>query len=499
MKRSNSFNNKKILCMLLLLFVCITSMFCGNTKKSVIVYPEKELRVPQSDLYYVYLNGNTRQNVTIFKNTCNQYCKGMFGEKPNDIKTLTKFKDRSIHWGHFSFQGQVRVDVYVNEDISSKEINIYPSRYGVKPHKISARHFAFTLNQTGQFSIELGTDGYKKVLLLFADPIEIDKPEALTEWKIIESGKPLLSQLSMNDSSVYFPKGVHDIGIFKVPSYVKNIYLEGGAWLWGAFIMDGKSCSDVKIYGRGVLSGAKLHLRESNMIEAKNGSDRIIVNGIVVADYSYFAVRLLGINNKVSWVKIVGGWIYNCDGIAVYAHSIVKNCFIWANDDNIKIYRDNIVVKDIVCWQLNNGAIFQLNWNSSQASNCYVSQVDIIRAEWDSDRPNNGILSCRSSGGFNEGFIFENIRTDTPVTHIFRLSPQGGGKHIIRNFVFRHWDILVDNSKGKSNYLEGSTKETPLMGIVFEDFRVNGVILTESNLNKLLKLHISNCEKIIFK
>ena len=65
--------------------------------------------------------------------------------------------------------------------------------------------------------------------------------------------------------------------------------------------------------------------------------------------------------------------------------------------------------------------------------------------------------------------------------------------------MFRHWDILVDSSEGKSNYLEGSTKETPLMGIVFEDFRVNGVILTESNLNKLLKLHISNCEKIIFK
>lgn len=156
MKRGNSFNNKKILCMLLLQFVCMTSMLCGNTEKSVVVYPEKELQVPQSDLYYVYLNGDTEQNVTIFKNTCNQYYKGMLGERPNDIKTLTKFKDRSIHWGHFSFQGQVRVDVYVNKDISDKEIKIFPSRYGIKPHKISARHFTFTLNKTGQFSIELG-------------------------------------------------------------------------------------------------------------------------------------------------------------------------------------------------------------------------------------------------------------------------------------------------------------------------------------------------------
>ena len=129
------------------------------------------------------------------------------------------------------------------------------------------------------------------------------------------------------------------IGVYKVPSNIKRIYLEGGAWVFGSFIMDGKACSNVKIYGRGVLSGARLHLRESHMVEAKNGADGIIVDGIVIADYSFFAVRLLGADNEVSWTKIVGGWIYNCDGIAAYANSTIRNCFIWANDDNIKIYR----------------------------------------------------------------------------------------------------------------------------------------------------------------
>ena len=99
--------------------------------------------------------------------------------------------------------------------------------------------------------------------------------------------------------------------------------------------MDGKACSNVKIYGRGVLSGARLHLRESHMVEAKSGADGIVVDGIVIADYSFFAVRLLGTDNEVSWTKIVGGWIYNCDGIAAYANSTIRNCFIWANDDNM--------------------------------------------------------------------------------------------------------------------------------------------------------------------
>ena len=219
----------------------------------------------------------------------------------------------------------------------------------------------------------------------------------------------------------------------------------------------------------------------------------------MIADYSFFAVRLLGTDNEVSWTKIVGGWIYNCDGIAAYANSTIRNCFIWANDDNIKIYRDNIVVEDVVCWQLDNGAIFQLNWSNSVARNSRVSRVDIIRAEWDSDRPNNGILSCRNGGGADEGFVFEDVRTDTPVTHIFRLSPLGDKDQLIKNFLFKDWDVWVDVSKGKKNYIMGVKNKTPLSGLVFENFRVNGKILTENNMHEILKWSILNCKKIDFR
>ena len=356
------------------------------------------------------------------------------------------------------------------------------------------------LERPGQFSVVIGEDGYKEGLLIFADPMETDVPADLPKWKVIEKGdKTLLSTLSVKDSALYFKKGVHDIGVYTVPSNINRIYLEGGAWVFGSFIMDGKACSNVKIYGRGVLSGARLHLRESHMVEAKNGADGIIVDGIVIADYSFFAVRLLGTDNEVAWTKIVGGWIYNCDGIAAYANSTIRNCFIWANDDNIKIYRDNIVVEDVVCWQLDNGAIFQLNWSNSVARNCRVSRVDIIRAEWDSDRPNNGILSCRNGGGADERFVFEDVRTDTPVTHIFRLSPLGDKDQLIKNFLFKDWDVWVDVSKGKKNYMEGVKGQTPLSGLIFENFRVNGKVLTEKSMHEMLRWSILNCEKIDFR
>ncbi len=490
----------KVLFIVCLWISWMNSIYAESRTATLVTYPEENLRVQQSELYRIYLNDDTDNYVTVFKNVCNIYFKGMPGERKNDDKPLTKFKGRSIHWGHFSFQGKVKVTVQVNKDIEGKEIKVYPSRHNIKVNKLDANCFSFVLDRPGQFSVEIGEDGYKEGLLLFADPMEKDVPVDLSKWKVIEKGdKTLLSTVSVGDSSLYFKKGVHDIGVFKVPSNVKRIYLEGGAWVFGSFIMDGKVCSNVKIYGRGVLSGARLHLRESHMIEAKNGVDGIVVDGIVIADYSFFAVRLLGMNNKVSWTKIVGGWIYNCDGIAAYANSTIRNCFIWANDDNIKIYRDNIVVEDVVCWQLDNGAIFQLNWSNSVARNCRVSRVDILRAEWDSDRPNNGILSCRNGGGADERFVFEDVRTDTPVTHIFRLSPLGDKDQLIKNFLFKNWNVWVDASKGKKNYIEGVKDKTPLSGLVFDNFRVNGKVLTEKNMHKVLRWSILNSEKIVFR
>lgn len=483
----------------LLFTVFILIPFCVKSNNSYVVYDDPRKGVNLSELYKVYI-GNSSEEVVVFKNECNKYYKGMPGERKNDDKPLTKFKDRSIHWGHFAFDEKVEVQVKFSKDISNDEVNIYPSRFNVGVKKVDNHTVSFVLEKQGQYSVEVGNDGYKEGLLLFADPIENDVPKDLKAWAVIEEADAdFISKLGGNCSSWYFKKGVHNIGVCKVPQHVKNIYLESGAWVYGSFIMDGKACSDVKIYGRGVLSGAKLHLRESHMVEAKNGADGITVDGIVISDYSFFAIRLLGSNNNVSWTKIVGGWIYNCDGIAAYANSKIKNCFIWSNDDNIKIYRDNITVEDVVCWQLDNGAIFQLNWSNSQARNCIVRNVDIIRAEWDSDRPNNGIISCRNAGGEDENFIFENVYTDTPVSHIFRLSPLGDKEQMINNFIFRNWDIKIDNLKGKSNYIEGTSEKNEITGLFFDEFKVNGIKLEENNFEKILKISMKNCARVYCK
>lgn len=262
--------------------------------------------------------------------------------------------------------------------------------------------------------------------------------------------------------------------------------MEGGAWVYGAIVMDGKP--DVKIFGRGVLSSGRLNYRESHCVEAINGSDNIDLEGIVVERPKYFSVRLIGMNNTVKWVKIIGSWTYNCDGIAAFAGSNVSHCFIWANDDNIKVYRDNITFSDIVCWQLNNGGIIQLSWGNGNSTNVTISRVDILHAEWNSDTTNRGVLSCVGDKfavggmyGFHKNFLIEDVVTETPVPLIFRLSPSSASPDYVHDMVFKNWNVLMNMSIGYHNYIRGTDPNNPYDGIVFDNVIFNNTKLTASN------------------
>ena len=161
----------KVLFIVCLCISWMNSIYAGNKTTTLVIYPEKNLRVQQSELYRVYLNDDTDNDVTIFKNVCNAYFKGMPGQRKNDDKPLTKFKGRSIHWAHISFQGKVKVTVRVNKNIEGKKIEVYPSRHDIKVNKQDANSFFFVLDRPGQFSVEIGEDGYKEGLLIFADPM----------------------------------------------------------------------------------------------------------------------------------------------------------------------------------------------------------------------------------------------------------------------------------------------------------------------------------------
>jgi hypothetical protein len=376
------------------------------------------------------------------------------------------------------------------------------------------------MTQPGQCSVEIGANGFKNGLMIFANPMETKKPDPVRDdsYAVLEHATPAsIVSVPAAKTGIYFKTGVHDIGVFAVPAHIKNIYLEGGAWVYGAIHVSGtRSNTDVKIFGRGTLSSGRLKYREAYCIGTPQdgGStsvDRITVDGITVADPKYFAIRLIGGNNTVAWTKVIGGWVYNCDGIAAFAGSTVKNCFVWANDDNIKVYRDNITVEDMVLWQLNNGGAIQMGWAGAQASNVVIRRVDILHAEWNNTATNRGVLSFvgnryaeNTSNCWQKNMLIEDLVTETPVRLIWRISPEQPIPGVITpamvdGLTMKNWTLQMDRSLGANNYIEGVSSDYVMKNIVFDNVKLDGVKLAADNWMTQGKFVVKHLETPTFR
>lgn len=498
------------------IFLFVTLLAIAGCKKNLATAPTKNLpvdtlsfaQVPKSDIYEVTVirSNGAREKQMVFQNACPQYQAGYMNMQTKDQGPLNLFKNRTISWTTFSFSGSVTIEVKVLSQIRvslSNPVKILPTRYGITP-TVAGDVIRFTMSKPGQCSVEIGDNGYKNGLMIFANPAETDLPDTTTgSFKVLRHAKAADVNNLSQYSGIYFRAGVHDIGIYHVPANIKNIYFEEGSWVYGALIMDGNP--NVKIFGRGILSGANLNYRESHSVEAINQSDNIQLKGVVITDPKYFAVRLIGKNNVVDWVKVIGGWTYNCDGISAFEGSRVSNCFIWANDDNIKIYRDNIIFSDCVCWQLNNGGIIQMSWGNGNATNVTVSRIDILHAEWNNDEVNRGVISCVGDKfaeggmyGLQKNWLIEDVVTETPVPLIFRISPNAASPNEIHGLVFKNWDVKMDLSKGYSNYIVASDPLHKFDGLVFDHFIFNGTQLTSSNWVSTGKFTTENIESPFF-
>ena len=509
--------------------VVLSGIFCGCTKgldgdrqdldnpggkqeTTFYVYdaPDGYAGVPKSSIYRVtVIQNGVRKESVVFQNTCPVWQEGYMDMTATDQYPLGIFAGRSISWTGFSFSGKVTVEVEVLDETKvpvTGNVRILPSRYGITP-EVDGNVVRFAMDKPGYCSVEIGADGFKNGLMIFADPLETDVPSEN------ESGYLMLEHASAENvapgevaeyQGLYFKPGVHDIGKYSIPANIKNVYLAPGAWVYGAFLIENNP--GVRIFGRGVLSSGRMKYREAHCIEAPGSSGNVTLQGIVVADPKYFSVRLIGSDNTVDRVKIIGSWTYNCDGIAAYANSTVSNCFIWANDDNIKVYRENIKVHDIVCWQLNNGGLIQLGWTGPTASDCEIRRIDILHAEWNRDESNRGVISLvgnkyHTDGayGYTRNWLVEDVVTETPVTVLFNFQPDPYTDYDIDGLVMRDWTLLYDRSLGFHNYMKGTSPEHAFKGIVFDNVTVDGVRLTSDNWMDEANFIVENAETPEFK
>ncbi|MDR2057887.1 MAG: hypothetical protein LBP83_06340 [Dysgonamonadaceae bacterium] len=498
----------------------------GDSESTVAIYndPAGFPGVSQSSIYEVTLiQGSQRIRIPVFQNACPVYEAGYMDMTPTDTNPLGMFQGRSISWSNFSFAGSITIEVKVIDTekvpMDAFNVRVLPTRYGIMPSIKNGNLVTFTMTKPGQCSVEIGTNGYKNGLMIFANPIETNVPDPAHDdsYAVLDHATASsIAAVPEDKSGLYFKAGVHDIGVYAVPANIKNIYLEGSAWVYGAIHVSGtRSNTDVKIFGRGTLSSGHLKYREAYCIgtpqDGSTAANRITVEGITVADPKYFAIRLIGRNNLVSWTKVIGGWIYNCDGIAVFAGSTIKNCFCWANDDNIKVYRDNITVEDMVLWQLNNGGAIQMGWDGAQATGVTIKRVDLLHAEWNNSATNRGVLSFvgnryanANSNCWQKNMTIEDLVTETPVRLIWRISPEQPISGVITpafvdGLTMRNWTVLMNKALGSNNYINGVSDDYIMKNFLFDNVNLNGVKLTEENWITQGNFEIKNLELPTFK
>jgi hypothetical protein len=435
------------------MLICITTILAlglladasSHTGAELVVYPDPP-GIQPSDQYAVTVSQNGKELESFVYVTHAQW-------ESNRSKTTS--------WTTFSFSGEVTVKVTKLQG-SFTEYRILPSSYGIRP-TVNGDSVTFELNQPCKVAV--GFDNHiTHPMLVFADPLEEDIPDP------------------EDPDVVYFGPGVHSVGADFEIKEGQTVYLAGGAYVKGKFTSH--DASNIVIRGRGVLSGEDFEKGSEHLIHLKGyGTRNTQIEGITLVSSPLYNTLTEGAGNTIRNVKMIS-WHFSTDGVAAGPDSLVEDCFFKVNDDAFKLYWSNMIVRDCVIWQMENGAPFQISWNMpGQNSGVHVYDIDVIRVEHEWDNDNEAVFNAIHGGtGHMSDYLFENIRIENAHWCLFKLQmkktifapPEGWGQ--ISNLTFRN--ITVDGPMRQPNIIRGHSPEHQIYDVTFENVKVNDKFIT---------------------
>ncbi len=269
---------------------------------------------------------------------------------------------------------------FVNFDMSGKAIVKVTSKKNlrntvIRPQspgvacRIENDH-ELTISLDGPRKISIEPDGIRGPLLLFANPMEADRPKA-------------------GDANVlHFGPGVHNAGRIDLTEG-KTLYLAGGAVVKGAINARG---DNIRILGRGILDGSDYEWRKGPYgVSLGIQGNNIEVSGITIRGSSHWTIvprnsRKVTVRN----VKLCNSRVQNDDGINPCNSQavLISDCFIRSDDDCIAMKGldlkgennvERITVENCVFW-CDRARIFLLGHESRAAfmRDIVIRDIDII-------------------------------------------------------------------------------------------------------------------------
>jgi len=433
----------------------------------VVVYPRPGDSISPSEMYRIdVIQGGRRFNSFVYQ---------------IEAQKIESWRHNVCSFTTFSFENPVIVEVTKLSGPSINSCKIYPSSYGIYADIISDNQIRFEVSEPmKKMAIIFNDDWVTHPLLIFADPLEEDVP-------------------APNDEEViYFAPGVHDAGMI-LPESGQTVYIAGGAYVKGAIYAENKN--NIKICGRGILSQEDMEWHEAYSVcfwDWNNNHDNL-VKGITIIQQAFNAIVSHGRRNHIQNVKMVGGWLFNSDGLDAPSEGIAEDCFLKCNDDAITFYENTIVRRNVI-WQMENGAVFQIGWKMPGDNlNYHIYDCDVIRTEhrWNND--NLGIIDATFSGcGHMHEFLFEDIRVENAKNRMFNIHlkredgyydiEEGNGEIsdiLIRNFIAFNCDLtrpeIIRGIEGNPERPEDEGRNYYVHDITFEDLQVNGKFITNAN------------------
>ena len=397
----------------------------ADTSPFLFAYPAPAANLT-TDTFSVSISqgvGPAQDGAVLHSNSSTRCPTSWFGCKPG----------QSVSWTSFAFSGApVTVTVSRRSDWAGP-LTLRPASYNLTANRVNATAWSFTLPPTAtgwKVSVESPVQilnhtrddtwsGVLDALMIFADPPE----------------DPSLVPKAGSPSVMYFGPGVHNLdGQIPVPATVTDVYVAPGAWVNGGFISEGcpkcqwtgspsspgqcMNCrkGTVRITGRGVISGhnfpflkdpagqfSDCHYNPANhsfcwaLINLDQGQGHL-VDGVTLVDPPKYYFRSYAPDIHVRNVKLVSSWTENTDGFVSGDRGLLEDSFIRSNDDSIKLFANDMTVRNCVIWQQEGGAVFQMGWWTTHVvSGAVVEDVDVIHTEW----LHNHVTETGNSGVFN--------------------------------------------------------------------------------------------------
>jgi hypothetical protein len=347
-----------------------------------------------------------------------QYSVAVNGQPSFVYKALARKTDTNreldTSWTSFSFAGSVTVSVTAHNQSGLTGCMVRPFSAAITT-TFANDTCTFTMSRARNVSVEFDPNIHNPIqhpMLVFANPPENDVPPA--------AGDP---------NVLYFGPGVHAIGAGVVLHSNETVYLAGGAYVQGAFIADGP-VDNVTIKGRGVLDGLFMdtgsqdaNKNQPGMIDiADQTSSNVLIEGITLVNAPRFNVRALAQYTTIENVKTMSWW-YSTDGLVAGNKALVEDNFVKSNDDSIKLFWGDEVVRGNTIWQLENGAPFMISWNLEQDSNTFhVYDDDVIHAEHYQIQKSAIFRALHAGAGTPNRYLFENIRVENANWRLFYIT-----------------------------------------------------------------------------